>query len=358
MKKIFLIILFTLACTAVLIAADNKIAWEPVPGAWGYVLEIKDSSDNIILNKEIRDSAYSVAQFAPGEYSFRISTLNMLKQKGENTSWVSFNIEKLYKPQLKSISKKQLISSNSNKNIVIFGKNFRKESTFLLRGNGTEVKLSDVDIISDSEVHIKYTPPVSLNGKYDLVVVNRGDVESVLKDSVEIVGSGESERFYYIGTGYLLSIPVGIWAEYMGPSYTGGELFFQLSLKNLFFENILLETEIDAVQFTNKQSVDKSSLQYLSAGLGAGYYYPFYSLNMQLFFKVSTGPVYTRLTLDKNVVGRVTTSYDWFANGTTGLRIFTGSSFFIEPACSWKTVFYTGEYLHAGEISLSFGFKI
>lgn len=336
----------------------TKIDWDPVPGAWGYLLEIKDSSGSVIISKEIRESQYSVAGFAPGRYSFRIATLNMMKQRGESTGWSDFTVEKLYMPDLKSVSKKQMVSSYTNKKIIITGSNFRPESVFLLRGNGTEIKISDVEIISDKEVLISYKPPPSAKGKYDIVVVNKGDVESVLKDAIEIVEPAELERFYYIGAGYLASKPYGVWGDYMAPSYTGGKLYFQFSIKSLTFENILFEAEADAVRFTNLETVKKSSLQYASLGFGTGYYYPLYSLNTELFIKFNTGPVYSIMTLDENVTSRVTKSYDWFVKGGAGIRVFFGDSFFIEPAFSWKTAFYTGEYIHLQEVSFSAGVKI
>jgi len=358
MKKLLSLFLMICLWNSAYSEPSSKIAWEPVPGAWGYSLEIRDSSGKIIITKEIRDSYYSVSGFEPGEYSFRIATLNMLKQKGENTGWSKFSVEKLYMPNLKSVSKKQLVSTYSNKKIIISGSNFRKESVFILRGNGTEIKLNDVDVISENEVQINYKPPVSVRGDFDLVVINRGDAESVLKNAVQVVEPSEAQRFYYIGAGYLMNSPSGVWADYMAPSYTGAEIYFQFSLKNPFFENILLEAEVDGVQFTSVETVNTSSLQYVSLGLGAGYYYPVYVLNMELFVKFNTGPMYSVMILEKNVVGRETSSYDWFVMAGAGLRVFIGDSFYIEPACSWKTAFYTGEYLHVREVSVGVGVKI
>lgn len=358
MKRIILSLTVIFITVNLYSEPSSKIDWDPVPGAWGYLLEVKDSSGNIIISKEIRESQYSVAGFEPGEYSFRIATLNMMKQRGENTGWTEFTVEKLYMPKLIAVSKKQMVTTYTNRKIILTGDNFRPESVFILRGNGTEIKLSDVEIVSEKEVHISYKPPPSAKGKYDIAVVNKGDVESVLKDAIEIVEPAEVERFYFIGGGYLMSMPSGAWADYMAPSYAGGELFFQVSLKNPLFENILLAAEIDAAQFSNVSTVKTSSLKYASLGFGAGYYYPLYTLNMEVFLKFNTGPMYSVLTLDENVVGRETASYDWFVKAGAGLRIYFGDNFFLEPACSWKTAFYTGEFIHLQEISFSAGVKI
>lgn len=358
MKKIILTI--TLICIWIITHAEpsRKITWDSVPGAWGYALEIKDSSGNIIVTADITDNFYSVAKFEPGEYSFRISTLNILRQKGGSTDWIKFTVEKLYIPELKTVAKKQLISSYTNKNIYVTGKNIRPESRFLLRGKDKEIEIKDIKVISDTEAELSYKPSPDMKGQFDLVVVNKGDVESILKDAVTIVAPAEAETYVIIGAGYLLSMPLGAWSEYIAPSYAGGKIFLQFSVKNPFFENFLFELETDAVQYKNSDTMKKSSLVYGSAGIGIGYYYPVYSMNLEIFIKFNAGPAYSILTLDENVMHKKTTSVDIFAAGGAGLRLYSGDTLFFEPACSWKTLFYKQEYLNEAGVSLSVGLKI
>jgi len=358
MKKFCLYIFSVLICTVAYAEPVRNITWEPVPGAWGYALEIQNSAGNIILSKEVRDNYFPVSQFEPGDYSFRIATINLLKQKGDSTGWIKFSIEKLYVPQLSTVSKRQLISTYNNKNIIITGSNFRTESRLHLRGNGKDVEISDVKIISGGEAEFSYNPSSSLKGVYDLVIINRGDAEAILKNSIEIVEPAEAERFYFISAGYSVSVPNGIWGDYFAPSFTGGKFSFQFSFKNPFLENFLIGTDIEAVQYKNKDTRNKSSLLYSSFGLGAGYYFPITAINTEIFIKFSGGPVYTVLTLDQNVVGKTTTTVDWFASAGAGLRIYIGGSFFIEPAGSWKTIFYKGGSLGEAGGSLCAGFRI
>jgi hypothetical protein len=72
------------------------------------------------------------------------------------------------------------VASHSNRNIVIHGRNFKATSRFLLRGEGREIELSDVDVRSENEAVITFEPEKSQQGRYDLIVINRGDVDSVL----------------------------------------------------------------------------------------------------------------------------------------------------------------------------------
>jgi len=358
MKKLILTITLICIWISVYPEPSRKITWNAVPGAWGYVLEIKDSSGNIIVNTEIQDNFYSVAKFDPGEYSFRISTLNILKQKGGSTDWIKFTVEKLYIPQLKSVAKKQLISTHINRNIYITGKNFRPESRFLLRGKDREIEIKDVKIISDTEAVLKFRPSTDMQGKYDLVIINKGDVEAVLKDAISIVAPSEAETFYIFGAGYMANTPYGMWSDYFAPSYIGGKIFFQFSVKNLLFEYFLFGVEADVVQYINSDTVKKSSLLYGSLGFGAGYYYPIYSLDLDIFIELNAGPAYSVLTLKDNIKDKTTSSVDLFVMAGAGLRIYLNDNLFIEPECRWKTLFYKGEYLNEGAASLSAGVKI
>lgn len=358
MKRILLTVILSCSFISTYAEPSRQISWDAVPGAWGYALEIKDSSGNIIVNTEITDNFYSVAKFEPGEYSFRIATINILKQKGGSTDWIKFTVEKLYMPHLKTVAKKQLISTYNNKNIYVTGKNFRPDSRFLLRSKDKSIEIKDIDIISDTEAELSFRPSSDMPGLYDLVVINRGDVESVLKEAITIVAPAEAETYFIVGTGYLASVPVGTWSDYLTPSYAGAKVFLQFSVKNPSFENFLFELETEAVQYRNADTVKKSSLMYGSAGIGAGYYCPVYSLGLEIFLKFNAGPAYTILKLDKNRVDKKITSIDWFAKAGAGLRIYIGDIFFIEPACSWKTVFYKDEHLNEAGASLGAGIKI
>ncbi len=352
MKRILLSIVMIFFWISIYPESARNITWEPVPGAWGYALEIKNSVGNIVVNTEIKNSSYSVSQLEAGEYFFRIATLNMLKQKGVSTDWIKFTIERIYFPKLISISKKQIVSSKKNKDIVVKGRNFRKESLFYLRGNGKEIKLDDVNFISENEVIISCNPSSDSQGLYDLVILNRGDAEAVLKNAVQIVAPGMFKSSVIIGAGYMMGMPLMEWEDYIAPSFTGGKIYVQFP-----FENIFLEMGADAIIYKNASPANKSSLLNASFGLGAGYSIPFASGIFEIFIKFNGGPVYTILTLDENYADKQTASIDLFASAGCGVRFNITESFFVEPALNWKTIFYKDLFLHSGGASLSAGVR-
>ncbi len=355
MKKIILSIIVFLAAAAAFSAPERKISWDHVPGAWGYALEIKDSSDNIIVNVQQRANSYSVSKFEPGEYSFRIAALNMLKQKGTNTGWIKFTVEKLFTPQLKSVSKKQIVSGYENSGVYIYGKNLRPESRFFLRNKDREIEITNKAVNFENEAVFSIKPDKSTKGVYDLAVVNRGDVGDVIKDAFEIVEPTEIPRPIAIGFGYRGSYPIGGWGDYLAPSFKGGSVYLQFYFKSPALEHFFLEAQSDAAMYSNRSGTNLSSMMYCSFGLGGGYFYPVSFFD--IFFKMNGGTVYTMLNLDKKIANSKLTSVDPFASASTGVRFYIGDMFFIEPALNWKTVFYKGEFLHEAAGVFSAGVK-
>lgn len=354
MKGKFILLFFILSAVS-LYGAEKRLTWDPVAGAYGYSIEIKDSQGNIVADTTVQENYYPVSQLEPGSYSFRIATLNVLKQKGESTPWIDFVIEKLFVPELTSVSKRDLLGSFMNRNIVVRGKNFKPGGKLMLRGNGKEIELKEMRINSESEIIFSYKPDKSLAGRYDLVFINRGDAETVLKDAVGIFAPVEAPLLLYLGAGCSASIPLGEWSEYYPLSYTGIDLFLQISARNFGYENIVFEAGLDAVRFNSGSSLRKSTYSFTTFGAGAGYFYPVVAGSIDMFAKFQAGAAYTMLSLDESPGGGDSSSTDLYALACAGLRVFLGRSFFVESGCGWKKVFYKGTPLDDVKISLGCG---
>lgn len=338
-------------------APERRLTWEPVAGAAGYNIEIRDANNNVVIDTAVDENFYILSKLEPGVYSFRIATLNILRQKGDPTPWMDFTIEKLFIPELKSVSRAQLLSSLSNKNVVVTGKNFKPGCRLLLRGNGREIELPDIAVNSDSEVTFSFKPDSSMKGRYDLVIINRGDAEAVLKNSIEIVEPEAAETIYYAGAGYMINVPFGTWSDYYALSYTGVTAYFQISGRNYGFENNLLEIELDAVRYSSLTSLKKSTLSYAALGIGAGYYYPIVPDSLEIFIKFLGGGVYTTVTFDEDPSAEKSVSIDPYVMAGAGVRAYFSDAVFVNSTCSWKTIFYAGEFLNEAGISIDCGIK-
>jgi len=333
----------------------RKLSWESVEGAAGYYIEIKDSDENSVAAETVAGNSYDILRLQPGKYQFRIATVNMLGQRGQSTDWIEFTVEKLFVPELKSVSKRQLVASAVNRNIVIHGKNFKTTSRFILRGEGREIELIDVDIKSEKEAVIAFKPEKSYQGRYDLIVINRGDVESVLKEAIVIVVPEEAESVFYLGGIYCINMPSGDFPEYIATSFIGGGVFFQVEALSLGFDNIMFEAEVDVARYVNTADTKPCSLTYITFGLGIDYLYPVQFAPVEIVLKFLAGPSYTSLVMDENRKEKEQDSIDLFCMLGAGVRYYTGGHFFIEPSFNFKTVFYAGTFFYDARVSLGCG---
>lgn len=350
-----LIAIFFLISVNAYAETGHKLTWQSVEGAAGYYIEIKDSGDAIIIAETVTGNSYDIIKLQPGEYQFRIASVNILGQRGQSTDWIEFTVEKLFVPVLKSVSRSQLAASISSRNIVIRGENFKVTSRFLLRSKGREIELSDVDVRSDNEAIINFQPEKSDLGRYDLVVINRGDAESVLKDVIVIVKPEEAETVYFLGGFYSVNMPAGDFPQYFGTSFTGGGLFIQTPVTGFGYDNIMIEAEIDAARYSNTADTRPCSLTYVTFGLGVDYLCHVDFAPVEFILKLITGPSYTILKLDESSTGKEKSSIDWFVMFGAGARYYPGEDFFIEPSYSLKAVLYAGTYFYDSRVSFACG---
>lgn len=332
----------------------RKLSWEPVPGAGGYYIEIRDSGGAVIKEESVKDNNYDVTGLPPGKYSFRVATLNLLNQKGESSQWIDFIIEKLLVPRIDSVSQSRLRSSALNSSITVKGNNFNSGSRFFLRNSGINIPVTEIEIVSDNEVVLAIIPEAGLTGEYDLAVVNRGGAEALLRNAFVIVDKEIAEQYYYAAVSWSANIPVGTWSEYFDPSFTGASLYFQMPAFTGDNKMYYYEAELDIVRYNSSEAAKKSSFTLISAGAGISIYYPLTD-GVQIFGKILAGPVYNILDLEES--GTVSRSLDISASAGTGIRYFLKKDFFIEPALYWKTVFMADEFFYNGEISLYAGVR-
>lgn len=205
-KKIIvyiLIIFFIMSGHFIYAQNERLIKWQPVYGAGGYIIEIKNSDGRIIIEKEIISASFDISKLDSGKYSYRITTLNKLKQRGRSTSWTGFTVEKAVIPEIKSISRKFLAWSYDNPRILVRGNNFDKNTKIFLR-KGTQKIETDSRFNSDTELSFEYDPESDDAGTYDVVAVNEAGFEAVLKGAIEIIApdipvidSVSADRIYH-----------------------------------------------------------------------------------------------------------------------------------------------------------------
>lgn len=351
-----LILVFILITVLSYPDSRRRLTWEPVSGASGYYLQIRDSAGAIITETAVKENYYEIAGLDPGEYSFRVATINILHQKGVSSPWTNFTIEKILMPEFQNVSSRQLIGSVINRDIVITGNNFNSLSRFYLRGSGGDIPVADLEIKSEREVHLTIKPDAGMAGSYDLVVVNRGGAEAVLRNAFRVVEKEVIEQSFFLAVAYSVNVPIGAWSEYFSPSFTGASLYIQIPFFLHGSSQYYFETELDVVRYNISESTKASSFTFISSGAGISFYYLLKN-PVHVFVKILAGPVYNMMEMEESSSEKRSSSIDLYATTGAGIRYFITDNFFLEHAFYWRTVFMADEFLHNSEISLYAGVR-
>ena len=68
------------------LAARKSVSWAPVAGSVGYLLQIRDAQDSLVVDRELSSHETSL-ELAPGEYRLRVASLNKF---GEPAAWAGW----------------------------------------------------------------------------------------------------------------------------------------------------------------------------------------------------------------------------------------------------------------------------
>ncbi|MBK8393743.1 MAG: hypothetical protein IPL26_00650 [Leptospiraceae bacterium] len=160
---------------------ENPIlTWEAIPNANGYQLQIRNESEEIIVEKKTTESSYTL-NLPPGKYSHRVGSYNKFGKISSYSEWFSFNITKTLEPEV--TNPKQVIGSKTEleMKILIEGKNFYKDTLISLKNEiesvaiiKTKLKKNGYELTIDNE-NTKI-------GNYDLTLENPRKKILVIKD--------------------------------------------------------------------------------------------------------------------------------------------------------------------------------
>ena len=151
-KRVIITILFAVffSASASLFAQNGKphrsrITWPAVQGAGGYLVEIKGPNGDMIYKQETEtNTAYPA--IAIGEYSLRITVLDVFKRPANETDWVKLSVIKSEVPEFEGITPEPL-ETGKTVSVDIKGDNFT-EGCIVALSNGR-------DTIAGERVNVK-----------------------------------------------------------------------------------------------------------------------------------------------------------------------------------------------------------
>jgi len=407
--RVIVVLLLAVIFRAGLLYAQygNLLSWESVDGAGGYILEIRDSQKKVIVEKELDVTHYDISKLTPGHYQYRLTTLNKLLRKGNNTGWINFHIEKAVIPVVKSVSSKVLYRSYDNPPLTVTGENFLTDTRLYLKKDSETVELN-TRYISGGEIQALFSSEKKITGVYNLVAVNRGGFEYVMKSAIEIKepfipvvensadnkaagtltydkakknktggkGAGENNTSSCVfpdltnlvfGAGWDIAIPAGSWSSKLDFSLTGFHLYFSYPLSEFnLLKNIpvIKGCGVEALfNYAGYRFKDGTSTESLSkAGGYAGINYLFipgyFPGGMSLILNLDAGTAYSSMSILEYKKPEDYTSLDFAIRSGLTIRYEWFRHFFTDISAGYGRTFYVAHPLDEVTLSLRAGIRL
>lgn len=384
-------------CAALIIVAGSlsaqgaeAIRWRAVPGASGYLIEIKDTADRGIVSQVVQGTSFPVTNLKPGSYSFRVSTLNKLRKIESSSEWASFIVERGLTPRIESASPAELSSDESVHTLTLTGDNLTRETRIVVESGPLRI---DPEFIAPGEIRLTITGTGDPDTDLVIKAINPGGFESrgfairtrlserALAEraakAAEDTRKAEKEAARK-ASGGLLGFGAGFypqgglilapWSDHLEPFYAGGSIRLFRSIYGTpgDISNEQLYADIDAGIFmptgSGSMAAGDTESEMMVYRLSAGISWPFMSFTpglyrIQLLLAVRAGVTLTDL-VSENIERRVTIlSLDPFAEAGFTSRLFISKRLYVEPGLLYRRIFYVDQPLDSLEFSFGVGMR-
>ena len=162
------------------------LRWEADPFALRFEVLIRDGSGAELLRESTEERELRVT-LPPGDYEFRVTAFNLLDQAETETPWVALRVIKAELPVLRDAVPRVVYMDAFNPRILFQGEKLLPNAQFFMRQrNGVSHAGRESDRSEDREVGVVFPEDAFGPGTYDLVVVNPGELESVLSGALSV----------------------------------------------------------------------------------------------------------------------------------------------------------------------------
>ncbi len=370
--------------------AAEAIRWRAVPGAAGYLIEIKDTSDRAIVSQVVQGTSFPVNNLRPGTYSFRVSTLNKLRKIESSSEWVNFNVERGLPPRIDAASPAELSSDDSVHTLTLTGDNLTRETRIVVESGSLRV---EPEFIAPGEFRLTITGTGDPDTDLVIKAINPGGFESrgfairtrlseraiaeraakaaedkrkaekeaARKASGGLLGFGAG---FYPQGGLIL----GPWRDHLEPFYAGGSirLFRSISGTPGDISSELLYADIDAGIFmptgSGSMADGDTESEMMVYRASAGISWPFLAFNpgsyrIQLLLALRAGASITDLVTDNAVERIEILSLDPFVEAGIASRLFISKRLYVEPGLLYRRIFYVDQPMDSLEFSIGAGMR-
>lgn len=171
----FLIICLFILINFPLSAKEKQVElkWKAVPRASGYLVEIKNENDKIVIQKKTANPFLDF-NLSEGDYQARISVLNKFQKVSVSSKWFAIKIRLSLKPVFISVSRQEFMIGPDPAEAVIIGDDFQKLCRVSFQKDSQTVEAESTVFNSEQSLSIKINTSRFQPGYYDIIITNPG----------------------------------------------------------------------------------------------------------------------------------------------------------------------------------------
>ena len=171
-------------------APGANIQWSPVPGAREYLFEVRDAQKSAVLKRTVKQPQILV-RLPEGSYEMRSRAVDRFRRNTPWSDWAPLRIRYAVPPEILSVSPEPDVPAPTGDGplIELRGKNFVRESQVELFVNATPVGVREMNFVDADTLQFSLNADAP-EGRYDVTVVNPGDVRSRLAAAFAVKRDG------------------------------------------------------------------------------------------------------------------------------------------------------------------------
>lgn len=148
---------------------NYPISWAAAPGAGGYVVEVQNDHQIIVLNQTVTETSINLKLY-PGTYRFRLTTLNRFKRAESTSQWFKFQVLAPLAPSFVAIIPDSFQRGKASDAILRVTDFSRAGSVTLRSPGGENIDLGfELNDTAQLQLHI---PALVEVGQYSLILTN------------------------------------------------------------------------------------------------------------------------------------------------------------------------------------------
>ena len=355
---------------SLVLAEEPQLRWTPVPGAGGYLIEIRTRAEKAIVAETVTQASF-VLNLAPGDYEARITTLNKFLRPETGSAWTPFSVRRAIVPTLAEVIP-GVLEEGQPQRFVVRGTGLSSSTEVQLFAGADEVKVSAIRVLSTQEIEFSVAVPLK-PGSYSLVLRNPPGLRAQLPGGLTVVPlpqplalaprpqplpkpvsapvpellptapepvppalilpTAPVNLHFSVGGGYGVWLPLKPWGDLVGPSYQNAEAFALVPWMGKLGPLV----QIEYVGFESPKATEFVTSRLNAEGLSVGGFLELES-PLPLRFWVAPGVSFTQAV----VGGETASSVDPSLVAGASVVFRATDTLFWEVGSQYQVYFYTG----------------